>query len=1730
MADNLTVLYWDTVNNRWHQLKQREENPGFDSNYATTPTNKPYIYSGGNPVNMCRINDKVGAPLEMELSLQNRQAKPRSTFTEPNNNYVFGEDPLVNPQLGQFHNLLNEDTEIIVHETNTMMTLFVGKVYTSDEKYDISRGSELLLTCRDALEILDMNTISGLTRQEAYIRQTADTTISNDDVSNGGPLRFARNSLDIIRYVSEYAGGGDFIEIPNITGTRVVTSDKIDHTPGGTTPSYPLYDAEYINRRKRELDSGSYAYVNFNEYKESPLRIIQKLAEQQQWYNSAADNRKQFGWTFHLDATRSTPVYTGAESTIKPKQDFVYYRRGYNATTEPLTKGFMVKYATQQLNEPSSAGVDDRIRNMFQDGFEFKGFGTESFTHIELSYVADKLKQADLQVDGGANDLEWVASTTSGPVGGNQINNSDQTSFPGVEDIRNYAKFPKWGGTYDLYEALDVQNQVREKDHWTTEVFAIIYVKPFSGNDVDLFSVHSNDTDTALATPERPANNPKRRSFEQVSSLHTKSKASNEQAFITRTGSNTPNCTQTWLGNVQRQGTDEDGNHFIILSKPQHELLKTLDEDDVLYERSHYYDNTAISQNPRPDQAAKVKLAADGYPARRMGRKTKKMGEQSTFAHTTYEELRNLVENNFLKANNKLAKRMRKGLFSLKDYPHVRWGGTCNAGTQGMTIALDAGMNISSGVTPSVPYGIRKGCSVVKSYNGNNSSPADTELVGGDRFVGYVSSTTVNTVGTQIYKASSIDGSAQVGTWNIGDKYNIYVPYRAGMTLRCENLISGVNGDFIITEINYSWNNGRVGSEIEVIGINDEVVFKGRNSLQNTNEYPRLYDAEDERIVDAATLAANAYTTTGVYWWHDHELWETPNIAPASKRDYNTFSWSGGQVRLNSNGDLFKFLAGDTDAALTAAGYTVTSGEWGDGTQNNPMQPYKQYVIYIDTAEEPNEYGYYTVRIGINDYSDFGYVRNNTFLELAYITTGVDRDLGPKTIGLPGANFYQATIDFENGMCEVQFMAAFSNVWGLSNSLLSAETAIQPNSITSAILRKGAKPFATNLTWEAYNNTYNNVQWHDGNDGPATISFGDPGTGSNITVAAGNSVGSGAGDSAFSFSAGTTYFAYMTPDTDSKPHFSTAVADATNDDAFIVAIITIDTDATQKSPTILPINSKVPTLSAVAIATDALVARHIQAGAIATNKLTVEAQGEISEKTKTHVGGSAPSWTPRTYDIWFDTDPQPTVIKVYDGSNWVVRNSNAPEGTGVTVFHHSDYPESSPPESNAVNDVWYAWDTDVVYIAVTHPANSIETSTEWVKQDVVTAINSATTEIKGGLINTAKIILTANGGNILEEGVGTSPNAARIELGNTEIAGYSSSGENDKEFYMSASTGKGYFADGAVIVDSSGLTITAANNSFNFLQFSKTNEALSNAAFMYRYVSGSTDELHFGKIQGYPIRTIGHLLPSSNNLSNLGSSTDKFLYVYGSNINGVEVQWSLRSRANFGQQAAPSYSFNSQTQIGMYATTTTLNFAVLSKQVLKLVNTSNSSGDFHFTNSIGTSKIYGYTASGNMYVTGDLWIGGSVTKASGSFMIDHPLDDDKYLIHGFVEAPRYDLIYRGKATLSSGTATADIDTDSNMSDGTYVALTKNSQVWVQNKTGWAAVKGSVQGNQVVITCQDDTSTDEIDWLVVAERNDAFVKSDLDKNTNAEGTFIPEQLKVERDIQLEIPPEPDLEEE
>lgn len=140
---------------------------------------------------------------------------------------------------------------------------------------------------------------------------------------------------------------------------------------------------------------------------------------------------------------------------------------------------------------------------------------------------------------------------------------------------------------------------------------------------------------------------------------------------------------------------------------------------------------------------------------------------------------------------------------------------------------------------------------------------------------------------------------------------------------------------------------------------------------------------------------------------------------------------------------------------------------------------------------------------------------------------------------------------------------------------------------------------------------------------------------------------------------------------------------------------------------------------------------------------------------------------------------------------------------------------------------------------------------------------------------------------------------------------------------------------------------------------------------------------------------------------------------------------------------------------------------------------------------------------------------GTLSKASGSFKIDHPLEaktNTHYLVHSFIEGPQADLLYRGTATLSSGTATVNIDTAARITDGTFVALNGNVQAFTTNESGFDAVRGSVSGNVLTITSSDSSSTATISWLVVGERKDAHMLSAGTRWTNADGRVITEPSK------------------
>jgi hypothetical protein len=136
-----------------------------------------------------------------------------------------------------------------------------------------------------------------------------------------------------------------------------------------------------------------------------------------------------------------------------------------------------------------------------------------------------------------------------------------------------------------------------------------------------------------------------------------------------------------------------------------------------------------------------------------------------------------------------------------------------------------------------------------------------------------------------------------------------------------------------------------------------------------------------------------------------------------------------------------------------------------------------------------------------------------------------------------------------------------------------------------------------------------------------------------------------------------------------------------------------------------------------------------------------------------------------------------------------------------------------------------------------------------------------------------------------------------------------------------------------------------------------------------------------------------------------------------------------------------------------------------------------------------------FSASAGFNFNADVAISGELSKSSGTFFIDHPLPsktETHNLVHSFIEGPRCDLIYRGTATLSSGSATVNLDTASGMTEGTWVLLCRDAQVFLSNTSGFSSVRGSVSGNILSIECEDGTSTDTISWMVVAERQDTHI--------------------------------------
>src|SRR5210317_356152 len=167
-------------------------------------------------------------------------------------------------------------------------------------------------------------------------------------------------------------------------------------------------------------------------------------------------------------------------------------------------------------------------------------------------------------------------------------------------------------------------------------------------------------------------------------------------------------------------------------------------------------------------------------------------------------------------------------------------------------------------------------------------------------------------------------------------------------------------------------------------------------------------------------------------------------------------------------------------------------------------------------------------------------------------------------------------------------------------------------------------------------------------------------------------------------------------------------------------------------------------------------------------------------------------------------------------------------------------------------------------------------------------------------------------------------------------------------------------------------------------------------------------------------------------------------------------------------------------------------------------------GDAIIENKLGIGTV---SPAYELDVVGDINCTGTLSKGSGSFKIDHPLEimsNTHNLYHSFIEGPKADLMYRGKVDLVNGSASINLDTVSNMTSGTFEVLNRNVQCFTSNESDWDAVKGSVSGNMLTISCQNESSTAKVSWLVIGERKDKHMYDT--EWTDDDGHVVPEKAK------------------
>jgi hypothetical protein len=249
--------------------------------------------------------------------------------------------------------------------------------------------------------------------------------------------------------------------------------------------------------------------------------------------------------------------------------------------------------------------------------------------------------------------------------------------------------------------------------------------------------------------------------------------------------------------------------------------------------------------------------------------------------------------------------------------------------------------------------------------------------------------------------------------------------------------------------------------------------------------------------------------------------------------------------------------------------------------------------------------------------------------------------------------------------------------------------------------------------------------------------------------------------------------------------------------------------------------------------------------------------------------------------------------------------------------------------------------------------------------------------------------------------------------------------------------------------------------------------SLSNSTHIIRANNNGSGDGFYANVDGAGARGIYAYADGSGSYGVYGRTTSSSGYgVYGQNTNSGNVG-SLGSNS-YGVYAygSPYGVYSYGTSVGLYG------------------GTGSGVGVTGYTNS--GYGVYGIKNGGGNYAgyfDGNVRVTGSLSKGSGSFIIDHPLDPaNKYLYHSFVESPDMMNIYNGNViTDANGEAMITLP-------DYFEAINREFryQLTVIGQFAQAIVDEKVHNNR--FTIKTDKPNVEVSWQVTGIRHDPFAEA------------------------------------